>query len=325
MKINKAYDFDDIGIIPIPSKVSSRDDVNISVELSSFARLEFPLIVSPMVGVVDGAFAHALAGLGGMAILHRNYESRNALITDILANISSFDNYGVSVKVGEERFEEFFDYTPTVILVDTANGYTKAVLDYVYKITSYIYKNDIKCLVMAGNVVTSSGCNMLTDVGCNMIRVGIGGGSVCSTRNVTGIAVPNISALIETRSNMDSDKALLVIDGGIKNSGDFVKSIVAGAHLGMSGKLFAECYEAPNDGVLYGMASRTHMEKRGINIKSVEGFDIPITKKQSLETFVREFGFGIKSAGTMLDARTLNDMRINGYFNEVSSTAIKKF
>ena len=116
----------------------------------------------------------------------------------------------------------------------------------------------------------------------------------------------------------------IVIDGGIRNSGDFVKAIVAGADLGMAGKLFAETFEAPNDGVLYGMASRTNMEKVNMPIKSVEGFDIKIEKQHQLVDFVKEFGYGIKSAGTYLNARNLRDIYTNGSFVQVTDHAIKK-
>ena len=176
---------------------------------------------------------------------------------------------------------------------------------------------------MAGNVATHEGYVGLISSGVDIVRVGIGGGSPCSTRNQTGIAVPNISALLDAPSR-DKYKYLTAIDGGIKAPGDFVKSVVAGADIGISGKLFGECYEAPNEGMYYGMASRTQMENTKINIKSVEGFDTYVEKKHSLEQFVREFGYGIKSAGTYLNAKDLHEIKQNGRFIEVSDRAIKK-
>lgn len=324
-----SYEFDDVLIRPIPSTVSSRDDVDISVKLSDSLTLKFPLITSPMVGVVDGNFAHLLSELGGLAILHRFYASREETFFDIENNILENDRFGISVRVDEENIEEYFKFGPDIILVDTANGYTEKLLKYCEKVKNYISKNNYSTLLMAGNVVTHEGCENLYNVGCDLIRVGIGGGSPCSTRNQTGIGIPNISAIMDC-DNFEYDnwkvsrKYKIVVDGGIKNSGDFVKAIVAGADLGMAGMLYAQCYEAPNKGKIYGMASKTHMRNTNTEIKSVEGIDIDIEKKYSVEQFVREFGYGIKSAGTYLNARTLDEIYGSGDFVIVSDHAIKK-
>jgi len=319
----EALEFDDILIKPIPSNVSSRDDVDISVKLTDGLTLKFPLIASPMVGVVNGQFAHLLSDYGGLAIMHRFYESKKDLIQDINDNVEYWiDNYGISIRIGEERIEDYFIYSPKVILVDTANGYTKNLLDYCNKVKSKILSENLSILLMAGNVATIEGVNMLADAGCDLIRIGIGGGAPCSTRNQTGIGFPNISALEEC--SMTDRNVKLIIDGGIKNSGDFTKAIVAGADLGIAGMLYAQCFEAPNKGMIYGMASRTHMKNTNTEIKSVEGIDIPIDKKYSLEQFVREFGYGIKSAGTYLNAHNLNEISRNGKFIRVTDHAIKK-
>jgi len=321
------YEFDDVLIEPMLSDVSSRDDVDIGVRLSDSLTLQFPLIASPMVGVVDGAFAHKLSLLGGLAIMHRFYKTREHLLKDIVNNIDykGVDYYGISIRVDEENIEEYLEYNPQIILVDTANGYTKRLRDYCAKIKSIIKRENPDVLLMAGNVVNKEGCLALSLAGVDIIRVGVGGGSPCSTRNQTGIGLPNISAVMDCAYEAYKHYKI-IIDGGIKNPGDLVKSIAVGADLGMAGKLFAECYEAPNDGVLYGMASRTHMENTKMPIKSVEGVDILITKKQSLMDFVDEFGYGIKSAGTYLNARNLEEIHMHGWNRlvKVSDFAIKK-
>lgn len=320
--MENTYEFDDVLIRPLPSNVSSRDDVDISVKLSDSLGLKFPLIAAPMVGVVNGEFAHKLSALGGLGILHRFYPDRTELFIDIENNIDNNDNFGISIRIGEKEIDEYFDVAPSIILIDTANGYTKNLLNYCEKVKSRILLSKLPTLLMAGNVVTIEGVNMLADAGCDLIRIGIGGGAPCSTRNQTGIGFPNISALEEC--SMTDRNIKLVIDGGLKNSGDFVKAIVAGADLGMAGMLYAQCFEAPNKGTLYGMASRTHMKNTNTEIKSVEGIDIDIEKKYSLEQFVREFGYGIKSAGTYLNSKNLFEMSRKGEFVKVSNHAIKK-
>lgn len=321
--MDKSFGFDDVLVRPRMSKVGSRDEVDISVKLSDSFTLKFPVMASPMVGVVDGKFASLLSDLGGLAILHRFYKTENHLRKDILENNLKDKNYGMSLKIEDNSYFEYLGfYNPKILLVDTANGYTSRLLSYCEKIKNHIVQYSYDVLLMAGNVASWDGANHLADAGCDLIRIGIGGGSPCSTRNVTGIGMPNISALLDCCEPPIAAK--LVIDGGLRNSGDFVKAIVAGADLGLAGKLYAQCYESPNEGVLYGMASRTHMENTKINIKSVEGIDIPIKKKHSLSDFVREFGYGIKSAGTYLNARNLEEIYLNGSFTEVSDHSIKK-
>jgi IMP dehydrogenase/GMP reductase len=322
MNIETALEFDDVLIRPIPSTVSSRDDVDISVKLSDSLTLKFPLLVSPMIGIVNGAFAHSLSELGGLAIMHRFYESREDLFNDLAENVDSSDNFGISIGIEENGIGKYFDYNPKIILIDTANGYTERLLKYCEEIKGYIVKKNQDILLMAGNVVTLAGVNMLADAGCDLVRVGIGGGSPCSTRNQTGIGIPNISALQDC--SITDRNVKLVIDGGIKAPGDFVKAIVGGADLGMAGLLYAQCYEAPHKGTIYGLASRTNMKNMNTEIKSVEGIDIPVEKKYSLEQFVREFGYGIKSGGTYLNARNLNEIYVNGKFVKVTDHAIKK-
>ena len=330
MKIEETYEYDDVLIKPIPSEVNSRDSVDISIRLSDKLILDFPLIASPMVGVVDGQFASKLSDLGGLAILHRFYKERKDLFQDIADNYLNDKNYGISIKVDEENFETYFTANPKIILIDTANGYTKKLLNYCERVKNYIVKYNYDCILMAGNVVTSIGCDNLYSAGCELIRVGIGSGGNCITRNQTGISIPNISAIMDcdkTDSNhdkIDGRGYKIVADGGIKFPGDFVKAVVAGADLGMSGTLFAECYESPNENKLYGMASKTHMENMKYDIKSIEGIDTEIIKKQSLSDFVKEFGYGIKSAGTYLNSYNLTDIYLNGIFVKVSNHAIKK-
>lgn len=323
--IEKGYDFDDVLLVPRVSDISSRDEVDISycLPVNDF-KIKFPLLASPMVGVTNGAFARSLSDLGGLAILHRFYEEEDALLKDIKENLKpdTKTGWGASTWVNDkELYKKILQYEPKILLIDTANGYTRRLHEYCEEVKNYITTNGYITALMAGNVVTRDGCEALVNAGCDLIRVGIGGGSICSTRNQTGVGIPNITAL---QNCMEIGAPVLVIDGGIRNPGDFVKAVGAGAVFGLSGKLFAQCYEAPNKGTLYGMASRTHMKNSNIEIKSVEGFDIEIKKQYSLEQFVKEFGYGIKSAGTYLGAKDLDEIYERAEFITVTDSAIKK-
>jgi GMP reductase len=319
MKIEEGLEFNDVVIYPLvgDGRADSRDDVDVSLDLGKF-KINFPLVASPMVGVVDANFAKLLSDLGGLAFLHRFYESANEWEKE-LEIVKSAKNFGVSVGMDYE-FEWLLDYNPRIILVDVNNGYTLAVRNYCEKIKSYISKYNFGTMVMGGSVTTLDGAVALKNCGCDIVRYLIGSGSNCSTRNVTGIAIPAVTALAEVK---DLDNVYIMVDGGVSNSDVFVKALIAGGDFCMSGRLFAQAFEAPNKGELYGMASRTHMKNMGYKIKSVEGFDAKITKQYSLEQFVEEFSYGIKSAGTFLNATSLKEIAQNGRFVRTGSGSIK--
>jgi len=306
--VYKGLDFDDVLIKPVPSTINSRSDVDISVMLSDSLTLEFPVIASPMKGVVDAEFANDLSSLGGLAILHRFFSSNFEWELEV-KKIGYSKHYGLSLGICDD-FEWLLEYEPSILCVDVANGYTQSLLDRCEKIKKYIEQNNLSTLLMSGNVATYNGFKNLENAGVDLIRVGIGSGGLCSTRNVTGIGIPQLTAIMECGGN-----ATTVADGGIRNSGDAVKAFIAGADIIMLGSLFAQTYESPADGIIYGMASRKLQEEMAFTqIKSVEGIEKTVAKKMSLEQFVEEFSWGIRSAGTYLNSRTICEMRASGEF-----------
>ena len=316
MRIEEGLEFNDVLVKPILGNVNSRDDVDISIEFPTFT-LGFPLLASPMVGVTNSKFLALLSDLGGLGFLHRFYENIEEWELELEA-VKNVKNFGLAVGL-DQNFEWLLDYGPKIILIDLANAYTSAVREYCEKIKEYIVGNNLSTLLMCGNVTTRSGAIAMQNSGADIVRYLIGTGSNCSTRNISGCGSPSVTALMEVR---DLD-IYICADGGIDSSGSFVKAIVAGASLGLSGGLYARTYEAPNNGKLSGMASRTHQRNMGYRIKSVEGFDTTFEKAYSLQQFVEEFGYGIKSAGTYLNARTLHEISQNGVFIRTGSGSIK--
>ena len=316
----QGLEFDDVLIKPILSGIKSREEVDISVALTDNCRLDFPLIASPMRNIVDANFSVMLAELGGLGILHRFYNTDTEWDNEVDI-ISKAKRYGLAIGLSEspKRTYSMLDMNPTIFLVDVANGYMSTLLYVCDKLSEYINKNNLDTLLMAGNVATYDGAMALYNNGVDMIRVGLGSGGLCSTRSVTGVGVPQITALLET-ANID---ALIVSDGGLKNSGDAVKAFVGGADLCMAGSLFAQTFESPNDNKIFGMASRDLMEFKHTQIKSVEGFSKDIEKTMSLKQFVDEFSWGIKSAATYLNAKNLDEMRSNGEFILAGKNSIK--
>lgn len=316
--MNRGLEFDDILVKPIPSNVSSRSEVDISIKLSDKFALQFPLIASPMREIVDAQFASKLSDLGGIAILHRFYDTDEEMYDEVENLIGK--NFGVSIGLNDKKYIRLLDYAPKILCIDVANGYIKSLLDFCAVVKNYIVNNNYDTLLMSGNVCTRIGAKNLEGNGVDLIRYGVGGGALCSTRNVTSIAIPQISALQEV---LDTCNAIIVSDGGIRYSGDFVKAIIAGADLAMAGSLFGQTYESPSKDTIYGMAGRRLNEMKYTKIKSIEGFEKAIEKKYSLKQFVDEFSWGIRSAGTYLNARNLREIRNNGKFVLAGTGSIK--
>ncbi len=175
----------------------------------------------------------------------------------------SFGRLRVGAAVGvtgdmEERVDRLLKAGADLIVVDTAHAHSKRVIECVENIRN----NFNKCELVAGNVATKEGAERLIKAGVDGIKVGIGPGSICTTRIVAGVGVPQLSAIMECRKVAESYDIPIIADGGIKNSGDIVKAIAAGAHTVMIGNLFAGTDESPGEIVLY--QGRSYKTYRGM-------------------------------------------------------------
>ena len=218
----------------------------------------------------------------------------------------------MSIGLNDNDYITILDrYQPRILIVDVANGYTESLLVFCEEIKNYIISNNLNTLLCSGNVCTLQGTENLKNSGVDIIRFGIGTGQLCTTRHVTGIGNPSISALQEASQIND---VIICMDGGINSSGNFVKAIVAGGDLCMGGSIFGKTFESPNDGSIFGMASRKLNEMIYTRIKSIEGIEKTVKKEYSLEQLVEEFSWGIKSSATYLNARNLFEIWLNGSF-----------
>jgi len=317
--IKKGYDFDDLLLIPRISSANSREDVDLSVTLSEFLKLKIPIIASPMKGIVGPNLINKLSELGGMGILHRFQDASYSLGEEI-NDIKNSENYGVAVGLKDAFLvQKVLDFGSKLICIDVANGYLDSITRFCAVTKDYIIKNGYRCLLMAGNVATYQGVANLKNAGADLIRVGIGPGKLCTTRNVTGVGVPQLTAIQEC-GILDG----VVADGGIRNSGDAVKALASGADVVMIGSLFAQCFESEHNGIIYGMASRRLQDEYYHSVKSIEGIEVPAEKRVSLEDFINEFTNGIKSGMTYLNARNLTELYTNAEFIETGTGSIKK-
>lgn len=315
--MEQGLEFDDILLKPKHSNVNSRGDVDISVDFEKF-KLEFPVIASPMRGIVNADFCVKFAELGGIGVLHRFYDDTFEWDVEV-EKISEAKLFGLSVGLHDNRYLKLLQHKPNILLVDVANGNTQAYIDFCKQVRKDIDKISPETLLMAGNVATFCCAQDLKDVGAEWVRVGIGGGGLCTTRNITGVGVPQVTALLDCSQST----AKLVSDGGIKDSGDAVKAFACGADVVMLGSLLAQTFESPADSTIYGMASRKLQDMRQTQAKSVEGIEKIIEKTMPLKQFVEEFSWGIRSAGTYLSANNLQGIYDNAEIILVGRGSIK--
>lgn len=303
MKILKALCFDDVLVKPRYSEIMSRKDINISVDFGKNVILDVPIISSPMDTVTERDMAVKMSMLGGMGIIHRyNTPGEQAGLVEKCVNDNVVTNVGFAIGVGDDmldRTRKCLRAGANVICIDIAHGH-HALMRHALKVIRNTFGNSVH--VIAGNVATLEGFNDLADWGADSIRIGIGGGSICSTRVQTGHGMPTLQSILEC-SNSDRD-ANIIADGGIRNSGDIVKCLAAGADAVMIGSLLAGTSESPGEMKIVdnktvkayrGMASKdAQIDWRG-HYASVEGVSSHVNCQGPLEGVIAELEKGIRS------------------------------
>ena len=243
--------FDDILLLPGYSDFS-RKDINLSTQLTKRIKISIPLVSSPMDTVTESKLAIELAKLGGIGIIHRNLsiENQAAEVRKVIrqsADKKLLVGAAVGASIGfEERIKALIKAGADVVVVDSAHGFSKGVIDAV----TFIKKNYKNIDVVGGNIATADGAKALIKAGADGLRVGMGPGAICTTRIISGMGVPQITAILETVRIAKKFGVPVIADGGIKYSGDMVKALAAGASTVMMGGFFAQCIEAPGKTVI---------------------------------------------------------------------------
>ena len=241
--IKEALTFDDVTLVPKYSEILP-SDVDTSIKLTENLKLKIPLLSSAMDTVTESKMAIAIAKIGGIGIIHRNLDIKKQ-ISEIQKVKKKKLLVGAAVGAGPKEFkraEAVLKENIDMIVVDTAHGHTKKVSE----IVTYIKKKKSKKTALcAGNIATPEAAKFLLKLGVDIIKVGIGPGSICTTRLVAGIGVPQLSAILNVRNGIKNKNVKIISDGGIKYSGDLAKSFAAGADAVMIGSLFAGTDETP--------------------------------------------------------------------------------
>ena len=326
MRLGLAYD--DVLLVPQYSEIESRQNVNTEVEICTFFKRSVdyknfmhPIVVANMSSLMSLDMSEAIMKSGGLAIDHR-FENNDQLENfKTLSTNLSFDAqhyYAISVGVSEEDKKlanKFAEYGGTIVCLDIAHG------DSRHGVAMTKYLKDMFPLVIAGNVCTEGGAKRLWDAGADIIKAGLGSGSLCSTRLVTGNGVPQFTAISDIYEYLEKysikDKYIMA-DGGAKYPGDLVKALTK-SHMVMTGNLFAGSKETPGtelieNGISYKLysGSSTHKDSH------VEGVRSLVKSKGSYQEILTTLLEGIRSGCSYQGVRNLTDLRENPQFIQVT-------
>ena len=333
--IKDSLTFDDVTLVPGYSSVLPSETATFT-KLNSSLTLKIPLMSSAMDTVTESKMAVALSKAGGLGVIHRNLsiEKQIAEVKKVKKNKCLVAAaIGVNAK-DLERAIELNNAKVDLIIIDTAHGHTKKVMEMIKKIKKKI-KN---CTLCAGNIATGKAAKFLADSGVDIVKVGIGPGSICTTRLVAGIGVPQLSAVMVVKKALRNYKTRIISDGGIKFSGDLAKAIVAGADCVMIGSLFSGTSESPGkifkkNGKLYknfrGMgsvgamsvgSSDRYYQKRFKDISKYvpEGVEGMVKFKGPVQKIIYNLIGGLKSSMGYLGAKTIQDLQKNGEFVKIT-------
>jgi IMP dehydrogenase len=333
--IQEALTFDDVLLLPRFSKILP-SDTDISLNLTKNINLKTPFLSSAMDTVTESKMAIAMAKSGGIGIIHRNLKIKDQSLE--VAKVKKANlNVGAAIGTSLEdmsRAKSLINSGVDLIVIDTAHGHSDKVL----KILNKIKKNNYKVPICVGNIATGEAAKKLYNAGADIIKVGIGPGSICTTRMVAGIGVPQITAIIEVSRALKGKNTKIISDGGIKFSGDIAKAIAAGADGIMMGSIFAGTEESPGKkfkikNVIYkqyrGMGSIGAMSAGSSNryfqknykdkSKFVpEGVDGRVKYKGNVAKIIYQLKGGLRSSMGYIGAEKLEDIKKKGKFIKIT-------
>lgn len=329
----EALCFDDILLVPQESDVPSRHSVDLSMNVGNI-KLDLPIVAAPMDTVCGLDMCIAMSDSGGLGILHR-YMSIEEQIRITVQLYKAGYNFGVSVGATNGFMSDARKLVGSgakLVLVDIANGHSKYAAEAVRDLKKE-FGNEVH--IMAGNVATVEGFKDLAMVGADSIRVGIGGGSACTTRIVSGHGVPTLQSIMDIYYwKKDNTYTSIIADGGIRNSGDMIKAFAAGADAVMVGSMLAGTDESPGEVVtdhngrevkmFRGMASaHAQMDKFG-KVSVAEGVSTTVPYKGSVKHILDQVRGGLGSGCSYSGVSTLSELAENAEYVKVTSLSLNE-
>jgi IMP dehydrogenase len=354
--IMEGLTFDDLLLLPNYTDFP-REQANLGTKLHATISLKLPILSSPMDTVTETDMSIAMAQSGGLGIIHRNLQipaqkkivdmvKRAKVIDAETASLDTSGRYLVGAAIGagadmEERVKALVESGVDVIVVDSGHGHSQYILDCV----SFIKKNyKNKVVVMAGNVATYDGAKAMMKAGADILRVGVGPGSICTTRIVTGMGVPQVTALMEVARAVKGTKITFVADGGIRQMGDMAKALATGASAVMLGSMLAGYTQSPGEEVdvgdkrykrYRGMGSVGAMQKGGAerygqNMKTAakkliaEGVEGLVPFKGDVADFLFQATGALRSSFYYLGSKTIKEFHAKARFVKITQASLQE-
>jgi IMP dehydrogenase len=343
--MQEALTFDDVLLVPQYSGILPAD-AELSTKLSRNISLDIPVVSAPMDTITEHTMAVALASVGGIGIIHRNLS-----VSDQAKEVKQVKKAGKDLLVGAavgtskdalERSKALVEAGVDVIIVDTAHGHSKGVID-----TVKLLKKDsnITVDIIAGNIATAQAAKALVEAGVDALKVGMGPGAICTTRIVAGIGVPQLTAIMEVvRGRAKNHEVPVIADGGIRYSGDIVKALAAGASSVMVGSVLAGTDETPGDietdnGKKYkqfrgmgsigamsaGSANRYGQDKVKKSEKFVpEGIEGRVPYRGPVSKIIHQLSGGIRSGMGYMGSKGLQELQKKAEFVKVSKASVRE-
>ncbi|AEV95867.1 IMP dehydrogenase [Pediococcus claussenii] len=347
--------FDDVLLIPAESHVLP-NEVDLTTKLTDNLQLNIPIISAGMDSVTESAMAISMARQGGLGVVHKNM-SRDAQANEVKTvketkvdlkqtPQAALDQQGrliVAAAVGVtsdtfERANALIDAGVDAIVIDTAHGHSAGVLRKIAEIRKEFPDQTL----IAGNVATADGTRALFDAGVDVVKVGIGPGSICTTRVVAGVGVPQITAIYDAAGIAREYGKTIIADGGIKFSGDIVKALVAGGNAVMLGSMLSGTDETPGDVIAdggqkfksyRGMGSIGAMEKGsadryfqgGVNEANKlvpEGIEARVAYKGPVSDIIFQMLGGLRSGMGYVGAATIKELADKAQFIQITNAGL---
>jgi IMP dehydrogenase len=333
--IEEALTFDDVLLVPRYSSVLPAE-TNLNINLGHNLNLKIPFLSSAMDTVTESNMSIALALRGGLGIIHRNLS-----ISEQVKEIKKVKRkkliVGAAVGTTNEdliRAKSILDAGVDLIVIDTAHGHSEKVIKTLRKIKKII----TKIPVCVGNIASGEAALRLYNEGADILKVGIGPGSICTTRIIAGIGVPQITAVMEVKKSIKNKKIKIISDGGIKFSGDIIKGLAAGADAIMMGSIFAGTDESPGKKFKYknkfyksyrGMGSigamsagssnryfqKSHKDKSKF---FPEGIEARVLYKGSVNEILYQLQGGLRSSMGYIGAKIIKEIKKKTKFIKIT-------
>lgn len=334
--IGKGYSFDDVLLVPKYNRVNSRKEVSFRTKVTKNHFIDIPLLVANMDTVCESEMAIAVGKMGGLGVVHRFMtvasqakEIKKIKKENLLAAAA------LGVKDYEERVKALVDSGVDILVLDVAHGHSKRV----GKTLDYLKENYPKIDIMVGNIATKDAAEYFINKKADAIKVGIGPGSMCTTRIMAGAGVPQITAIMDVYE-ASQGRVPVCADGGIKNPGDIVKAIGAGADTVMSGSIFSGTKETP--GKIITKNGKKFKEYRGMasylatvkkmaldgkkkdEVVHVEGEMTTVEYKGPVAPIVNKFLGGLASGMTYMGADNIERIKGKADFIEISGAGLRE-